>query len=252
MAQELLGLDLHIHGGGNDLIFPHHENEAAQTRCAEGAELARTWMHVGMLQVSRDAKLGGDEDESLAVKMAKSVGNIVSLADAVAEWGRDALVLFFSTAHYRQPIAYTDDALTQAARGVARLRELGRRLTPGPSPAALRAYVERFFDALADDFGTPGALAALWEWVREANAAADRGEQVGRDDLAEMLQVLGLEALLEAALPEPGDEDLELLERREAARAARDYAEADRLRDELAARGWQVRDGAQGPQLVPR
>ena len=240
MAEALLGVGLHIHGGGSDLVFPHHENEAAQTRSAhDGAELARTWMHVGMLQ------MGGE-------KMAKSVGNIASLADALEQWGRDALVLFFSTAHYRQPIAYTDDALQQARRGVARLRELGRRLSPGPSPVALAEHVERFFDALADDFGTPAALAALWEWVREANAAADRGETVGRDDLAEMLQVLGLENLLEEAAPEPDAAARELLERREAARAAKDYGEADRLRDELAALGWQVRDGAGGATLVPR
>jgi cysteinyl-tRNA synthetase len=240
MAEELLGVGLQIHGGGNDLVFPHHENEAAQTRCAhDGAELARTWMHVGMLQ------LGGE-------KMAKSIGNIASLHDAVQQWGRDALVLFFSTAHYRQPIAYTDEALQQAQRSVARLREVGRRLTRGPSPVALAPHVERFFDALADDFGTPGALAALWEWVREANAAADRGETVGRDDLAEMLGVLGLENLLEEAAPEPDAEALEMLARREAARDAKDYAEADRLRDALAARGWQVRDGAGGATLVPR
>jgi cysteinyl-tRNA synthetase len=240
MAEELLGVGLHIHGGGNDLVFPHHENEAAQTRCAhDGAELARTWMHVGMLQMSGE-------------KMAKSVGNITSLADALEQWGRDAVVLFFSTAHYRQPIAYTDDALHQARRGVARLRELGRRLAPGPSPIALADHVERFFDALADDFGTPAALAALWEWVREANAAADRGEHVGRDDLAEMLEVLGLENLLEEAAPEPDAAARALLERREAARAAKDYAEADRLRDELAELGWQVRDGAGGATLVAR
>jgi cysteinyl-tRNA synthetase len=240
MAEELLGLGLHIHGGGSDLVFPHHENEAAQTRCAhDGAELARTWMHVGMLQ------MGGE-------KMAKSVGNITSLADALAQWGRDALVLFFSTAHYRQPIAYTDDALQQARRSVARLREASRRLVAGPSPEALRRHTVRFFDALADDFGTPAALAALWEWVREANGAADRGEPVGRDDLAEMLEVLGLDNLLEEAAPEPDDVDRALLERREAARAARDYAEADRLRDKLAERGWQVRDGAQGATLVRR
>jgi cysteinyl-tRNA synthetase len=240
MAEELLGLGLHVHGGGNDLIFPHHENEAAQTRCAhDGAELARTWMHVGMLQ------LGGE-------KMAKSVGNIASLSDALDRWGRDALVLFFSTAHYRQPIAYTDEALQQAQRSVGRLREVGRRLVAGPSPDALAAHVERFFDALADDFRTPVALAALWEWVREANAAADRGEAVGRDDLAEMLEVLGLENLLEESAPAPDAAACDLLERREAARAAKDYAEADRLRDELAARGWQVRDGAGGATLVPR
>jgi cysteinyl-tRNA synthetase len=241
MAEELLGVGFEVHGGGSDLVFPHHENEAAQTRCAHGgAELARTWMHVGMLQIGE-------------AKMAKSVGNITSLADALARWGRDGLVLFFSTGHYRQPLAYTDDALTQAQRSVARLRELARRLADGPSPTELAGHRERFFAALADDFGTPGALAALWEWVREANARADRGEATGRADLAEMLEVLGLEDVLAAEAgdgPDAAAEDL--LRRRQDARAARDWAEADRLRDELAARGWQVRDGADGATLVPR
>jgi cysteinyl-tRNA synthetase len=239
MAEELLGVGLHLHGGGNDLVFPHHENEAAQTRCARGAELARTWMHVGMLQT------GGE-------KMAKSVGNIAPLAEALETWGRDALVLFFSTGHYRQPLSYTDEALASARRGVARLREAGRRLPPGPSPPALGPLRERFLDALADDFGTPAALAAVWDWVREANARADRGETVGRDGLAEMLEVLGLEGLLEQAAPQPDDAALDLLARRQSARSAQDWAEADRLRDELAALGWQVRDAADGATLVPR
>jgi cysteinyl-tRNA synthetase len=106
---------------------------------------------------------------------------------------------------------------------------------------------ERFFDALADDFNTPRALEALYDWVREAN----KREGVGDADLRAMLTVLGLETLLEAAEGEgPDAEARALLEAREAARAAKDWAEADRLRDELAARGWQVRDGAAGPELV--
>jgi cysteinyl-tRNA synthetase len=196
-------------------------------------------MHVGMLQT------GGE-------KMAKSVGNIEPLAEALGTWGRDALVLFFSTGHYRQPLSYTDEALEGARRGVARLREAGRRLPPGPSPAAMAPLRERFLDALADDFGTPAALAAVWEWVREANARADRGEAVGRDDLATMLAVLGLDGVLAQAAPEPDGAALDLLARRQAARAAKDWAEADRLRDELAALGWQVRDAADGATLVPR
>ncbi|MEA2229718.1 MAG: cysteinyl-tRNA synthetase, partial [Solirubrobacteraceae bacterium] len=105
MAEELLGVGFEIHGGGSDLTFPHHENEAAQTRSARGAELARIWMHNGMLQ------LGGE-------KMAKSVGNIESLADALDRWGRDALVLLFASGHYRQPIQYSEDTLRQAQTNV--------------------------------------------------------------------------------------------------------------------------------------
>lgn len=234
MAEEILGVGFDIHGGGSDLVFPHHENEAAQTRCGRGEELARVWMHNGMLQ------LGGE-------KMSKSVGNIDLLADAVARWGRDTLVLFFSTARYRQPIQYTDDALGAARARVEGIREAGRRLERGAdSPEDLAPLRDRFFEALRDDFNTPAALAVLAEWVGEAN----KREGVGDAHLREMLEVLGLENLLDAGR-EPGAEDLELLEQRQAARAAKDFAEADRLRDELTARGWQVRDGAGGASLVP-
>jgi cysteinyl-tRNA synthetase len=235
MAEELLGVGFEIHGGGSDLTFPHHENEAAQTRAARGAELARIWMHNGMLQ------LGGE-------KMAKSVGNIESLADALERWGRDALLLLFSQAHYRQPMQYSEDTLGAAQAGVRRIREAGRVLAPGPSPEDMAPLRERFLAALADDFNTAEALGAVWEWVRESN----RRGGVGDADLRAMLVVLGLDNLLEAAAADgaPDAAARELLARREQARADRDWAEADRLRDELTALGWQVRDSAAGPELV--
>jgi cysteinyl-tRNA synthetase len=235
MAEELLGVGFEIHGGGSDLTFPHHENEAAQTRSARGTELARIWMHNGMLQ------LGGE-------KMAKSVGNIESLADALERWGRDALVLLFSQSHYRQPMQYSDETLGAAQAGVRRIREAARRLHPGASPEDMAPLRERFFAALADDFNTAEALGAVWEWVRESN----RRGGVGDADLREMLGVLGLDDLVAGTDDGgPDDDARELLEQRERARAARDWAEADRLRDELSARGWQVRDSPAGPELVP-
>ncbi len=235
MAEDALGLDFDVHGGGNDLTFPHHENEAAQTRAGRGAELSRIWMHNGMLQMSGE-------------KMAKSVGNIATLTDVVEAHGRDALVMFFAGAHYRQPVQFSDERMAEAAARVARVRDAARRLAPGPSPEDLAPLKERFFAALADDFNTPTALAAVFDWVREANR---REPGTGSDDLHEMLGVLGLENLLEATDDAGSDDEAQaLLEAREAARAARDWAEADRLRDELAARGWQVRDGAAGPELV--
>jgi cysteinyl-tRNA synthetase len=233
MAEELLGVGFEIHGGGSDLVFPHHENEAAQTRCGRGAELAQVWMHNGMLQ------LGGE-------KMAKSVGNIELLAEAVERWGRDTLIWFFASGHYRQPIQYTDETLTGARNTVAAVREFARTLSPGPSSNALAPHRDAFFDALADDFNTPAAIAHLHAWIRAAREAGETGDA----HLREMLGVLALENLLERGR-EPGPEDLELLERRQAARAAKDFAEADRLRDELTARGWQVRDTPGGAELVP-
>jgi cysteinyl-tRNA synthetase len=236
MAEEILGVGFEIHGGGNDLTFPHHENEAAQTRRARGAELSRIWMHNGMLQ------MGGE-------KMAKSVGNIASLAEVLAEHGRDTVLMLFSGAHYRQPMQFDDTTLAAAAGAVRRVREAARRLAPGPSPDELSGLKERFFAALADDFNTPTALAAVFDWVKEANR---RAPGTGDADLREMLAVLGLDNLLDAPASdgEPDAAARELLERREAARAQRDFAEADRLRDELADQGWQVRDSADGPQLV--
>jgi cysteinyl-tRNA synthetase len=236
MAEELLGLEFAVHGGGSDLVFPHHENEAAQTRRARGRELAQIWMHNGMLEAR-----GGE-------KMAKSVGNITPLNEAVAQWGRDALVLYFAGAHYRQPIVWSEDALRQAQAGVKRLREAGRRVDrEASSPADLAPLRDAFFAALADDFNTPRALVPLWEWVGEANK---REAPVGGSHLAEMLGVLGLENLLEAEEGPPG-EIVELAERRQAARADRDFAESDRLRDEIRAGGWEVRDTADGYELAP-
>jgi cysteinyl-tRNA synthetase len=233
MAEQLLGTGFAIHGGGSDLVFPHHENEAAQTRCARGAELARIWMHNGMLQLGSE-------------KMAKSVGNIESLADAVDRWGRDTLVAFFAGGHYRQPIQYSDETLSDARARVAGLREAARRVVPGdPSPDDLAALRDRFFDALADDFNTPAALAALSEWTRAAN----RREAVGGAHLEEMLEVLGLETLL-AGDPAAPPEVVALARERQAARGERDFAAADRLRDEISAAGWTVRDVPSGFELV--
>jgi len=237
MAEQLLGTDFEIHGGGSDLVFPHHENEIAQTEAARDRPLARIWMHNGMVRM-------GDE------KMAKSVGNIRLLHGAIEEHGRDALVMYFVAGHYRQPIAFSAEALTEAGRAVERVRELCRRIDAGgPAPEGLDDYVERFFDALADDFNTAAARAILFEWVTEANRRLDAGEQVGPGRLGEMLHALGLEDLLDG----DGDTDPEaerLLRERQAARAVRDFERADTIRDELAGLGWQVRDTADGVRLV--
>jgi cysteinyl-tRNA synthetase len=235
MAESLLGLDFEIHGGGSDLIFPHHENEAAQTFAARGAPLARLWMHNGMVRLDSE-------------KMAKSVGNIFVLHDALEAYGRDALLMYFCSGHYRQPIEFDDERLEEAAKNVRRVREAGRKLTSGASPEWSAPLREEFFAALASDFNTPRALAALFDWVREANSSAG---EVGSADLHEMLDVLALSNLLEAERLEAPREVLELVEKREAARAAGDYDEADRLREELRARGWEVRDGPDGPELLP-
>jgi cysteinyl-tRNA synthetase len=235
MAEQLLGVDFEIHGGGSDLIFPHHENEAAQTCAARGAPLAKLWVHNGMVRLDQ-------------TKMSKSVGNIFLLHQALDAYGRDALIMYFCGGHYRQPVEFDDERLAEARARVERITEAGRRLGPGRSPAWSAALRERFFDSLAEDFNTPAALAALFEWVREANRSAPG---TGAADLREMLGVLALDNLLDVVAVDAPADVVELSAARERARAAREWAEADRLRDEIRAHGWEVRDGPDGPELLP-
>jgi len=240
MAEQFLGVGFDIHGGGSDLVFPHHENEAAQTRAARGAELTRLWMHNGMIQFTGE-------------KMAKSVGNIAPLHQVLEDHGRDAVVMYLISGHYRQPLAYSEAALEQAQANVKRVREIARKLGPGTTvhrnpedERQLVSFRELFFQALAQDFNTPLALAQLWEWIRAAGQLGVKGDQ----DLAEMLEVLGLEGLLVPDEQAP-QAVRELAEEREQARVRRDFTAADALRDEIAARGWEVRDVAGGFELIP-
>jgi len=238
MAEAILGLDFEIHGGGSDLVFPHHENEIAQTEAARGQPLARLWMHNGMVEM-------GDE------KMAKSLGNIRLLHGAIEQFGREAFLMWIVGAHYRKPVAYNEETLADAGRAVDRVRELVRRLDPeAPAEPELDALVERFFDHLADDFNTPAARAELFAWVADANRRIDAGERVAPGRLGEMLHAFGLENLLSAPAEEAPEEIERLAAERQEARAARDFERADRLRDELARRGWEIRDTAEGPRLV--
>ncbi len=240
MAEGLLGVGFDIHGGGSDLVFPHHENEAAQTRAARGQELSRMWVHNGMIQFTGE-------------KMAKSVGNIAPLHEVLERYGPETVVMYLISGHYRQPLAFSSSELEDADRRIQRMRDALRRLAAGrSSPADMAQHKQDFFAALANDFNTPAALAALFEWVREANR---RGVGVGDGDLREMLSVLGLGEL--SALEAVGDvraidpEAVSLLEQRELARSERDFQTADRVRAELRERGWEIRDGPDGPELIP-
>ncbi|HEY6886870.1 MAG TPA: cysteine--tRNA ligase [Solirubrobacter sp.] len=217
MAEKFLGPAFDIHLGGLDLVFPHHENERAQSQAA-GREFARIWMHNGLLRLDRE-------------KMSKSVGNIASLEDVLERWGRETVLLFFMTGHWSKPIDFSDAVMEAAQARVERFRELFRGDSqPVGDWADLVA-------ALEDDFNTPEALAVLHAW---------RDHEL----LRRALEIFGLASLAEAVgAPR---EIVELAERRRAARAARDFAEADRLRAEIESAGWEARDVADGFQLVPK
>ena len=219
MAEKFLGEEFEIHGGGIDLRFPHHENELAQSRSL-GHPFAHVWMHNGMLEL----------DES---KMSKSLGNVVTLREVLDRWGREALLVFHLTAAWSKPVDFDDEVMQQAAARAERFRDVFR----DPSEPAPEGSWERFAAALDDDFSTPTALAVMHEWR-------------DHDLLRRGLSIFGLESLAE----ERGApaEIVELAERRQAARDARDFAEADRLRVEIEAAGWEARDEASGFRLVPR
>jgi cysteinyl-tRNA synthetase len=222
MAEELLGPAFEIHGGGLDLVFPHHENEIAQSRSL-GHPFARIWMHNGMLRNAGE-------------KMSKSLGNVTTLREALDTWGRETLLLYFLGAHWRKPMDFSAETIEQAA---ARRETLQNAFTLEPGAPDEPRWAA-FAAALDDDFDTPAALAVLHEW------ASDRQ----LDLLRRALDVFGLASLAEreAAPPEVAD----LAARRAAARAERDFASSDLLRDELASAGWEMRDEPGGGYTLVR
>ncbi len=224
MAERFLGREFALHGGGRDLIFPHHENEVAQSRSA-GRPFAQVWAHNGMLRLS-------------GAKMSKSEGNIDPLHEALDRWGPETFIMYMLRAHYASPIDYTDEALEQARAACETLRNRLRGAPAGP-PDPGSPVLTAVREALDDDFSTPQALAVLFDAPPEEAPA-----------VREVLGLLGLGGL--AHDPEPPAGVVEQARRRLEARAAGDYAEADRLRDAIDEAGWEVRDKPGGFDLYPR
>jgi cysteinyl-tRNA synthetase len=235
MSEKELGPDFAVHGGGIDLVFPHHENEIAQTEAARGVPLAEIWMHNGMVQI--------DEE-----KMSKSVGNIFQLSEAIERYGGQTVVAYLASGHYRQPLAFSDEQLAEAVARVDRIRNYLRDAPGGEPDEFLADRRQAFLDALAEDFNTPQAFAVLFEIVAEGNKSELPG---ARQVLEELLPLLGLDSLLGEEDAAPAEAE-DLLAQRQEARAAKEFDRADSLRDQLAEMGWEVRDEAGGARLVRR
>ncbi len=247
MALKHLGAQIDIHGGGNDLIFPHHENEIAQSESYTGHSFARYWMHNGMLQLSGE-------------KMSKSLGNLITVDEFLAEHEADVLRLLILSSHYRKPLAFNATVIDDNERALARLRSALRpatgQLASGAEVDALAAAADQaragFLAAMDDDFNTAGALGHLFELVTAINRARDAGVAsepltAAQDTLLELAGVLGLQ--LQTTRPQGAEAtpfiDL-LLELRTKLRAAKQYALADTVRDRLTSLGVVVEDTREG------
>jgi len=243
-----LGEQIDIHGGGNDLVFPHHENEIAQTESLTGKPFARYWIHNGMLQ------LGGE-------KMSKSLGNLVSVEDFLSRHSGDVLRMLILNSSYRSPLTFTDEVVEQSERGLERLKTGLRPATPGAgSDGEIEAALEGqaatakagFLQPMDDDFNTPGALAQLFELVRSINQARDAGagpEALGaaQQVLSELAGVLGLRLEENDSRQREAGPFIQLLmEIREELRKAKQYALADRIRVALQELGVTLEDGKAG------
>ena len=242
MSMRYLEEGVDIHGGGQDLIFPHHENEIAQSEShSQTKPFARFWLHNGLLSINED-------------KMSKSIGNVISVGEALGRFSPSALRLFFLSSHYRNPLVYSDQNITAQERAIERLRNAatssGRQ--DGGAPLDSSEYERKFIEAMDDDLNTPRALAAIFDLSREINRASERGSDVSdaQRALRQMVGVLGID-LDEADSTESGDiapfVDL-LVEIRAELRAARQFALADKIRDGLAERGVNLEDSGSGTE----
>ena len=250
MSMSILGQSFDIHGGGQDLIFPHHENEIAQSEAATGKPFAHYWMHNGFINVDNQ-------------KMSKSLGNFFTVRDIAKEYDLDVVRLFMLSVQYRNPINFSRDLIQQAAVALQRLRTALDRLKEAPvaeEPAedeqafldSLEGYRARFNEAMDDDLNTADALGVLFDLARAANTFVSvprtkKSVEAVTALYTELMDVLGL--MPRKAEDEFPAEVLALLDERQAARKAKNYARADEIREQLKSLGYAIEDSRQGAKL---
>ena len=254
MANRYLGKTIDIHCGGRDLVFPHHENEVAQSEALNGCKFVNLWMHNGFLSIDNR-------------KMSKSLGNFFTVRDAAAAYGYDTIRMFMLMSHYRSPLNYSGEILAQAKSGLERLYtavdnlaflvENGTEHAPSEQESAfmnrLGNYRARFIEVMDDDFNTADGIAVIFELVRDVNTIIAEAKTPSRAFAARVLQAIeelaGVLGLFYARSGKSADLDAQveaLIEARQQARAAKNWGEADRLRDELKAMGILLEDTPQG------
>jgi len=249
MIRKYLGDEIDIHGGGTDLIFPHHENEIAQTEALTDKNLARYWMHCGMITVDHK-------------KMSKSRGNFATLQEVAEKYPYDVIRFFFLSVHYRMPMEFTDTALNAAQQGLQRIKNCYNNISHALETANnnvatdrhiehLNAHEESFTNAMEDDFNTADAITAVFQLVTDINlymsdaVLSKNYLQKAQEKLTQLMDILGI------TLAQPKDENIDenieaLITARQTARKNKDFAESDRIRDELASMGIILEDTREG------
>ena len=242
MSMRYLNEGVDIHGGGQDLIFPHHENEIAQSESySQQKPFARFWLHNGLLSINED-------------KMSKSIGNVITVGEALERFSPLALRLFFLSSHYRNPLVFSDQNIQAQERAIERIRNAATNRSQHTNGEVLDAseFERTFIDAMDDDLNTPRALAAVFDLSREINRASEQGKDVtaSQDTLQELVGILGID-LESQSSDSDGDiapfVDL-LVNIRTELRGARQFALADRIRDELGELGVSIEDSSQGTE----
>ena len=238
MSIHHLGKQIDIHGGGQDLIFPHHENEIAQSECYTGLQpFVRIWMHNGFLQLGAD-------------KMSKSLGNLVTIKQVLERNSADAIRLFIVSSHYRMPLRYSLEALDAAEAGIERMRQALRvEGKPGGPAVEATPFKVRFINAMDDDFNAPQAVAAMFDLVREINRGSEKSMDINgaKDTLKELAGVIGFTLREKRAVSaEVEAKILELIEKRDTYRKAKAWKLADEVRDQLRKMGVTIEDTPAG------